>query len=179
MPRWTAFPGAAPTNRQPKEIAVNIEIGLNDGQRKPVIDILNRLLADEVALYVKTRNFHWNVEGPDFGELHKFFENQYEQLDEIMDEVAERARALDGYAAGSLGEFAAATRLKEAKGGRIPAKEMLAQLLADHQVIIRNLRSEAAEVGEKHDDAGTQDFLIALMEQHEKMAWMLRAYLKQ
>ena len=158
---------------------MNIEIGLNDSQRKPVIEILNRLLADEVALYVKTRNFHWNVEGPDFSELHKFFEEQYEQLDEIMDEVAERARALDGYATGSLGEFAAATRLKEAKGGRIPAKEMLAQLLADHQTLIRNLRTEAAEVGDKHGDAGTEDFLVGLMEQHEKMSWMLRAYLKQ
>jgi starvation-inducible DNA-binding protein len=157
---------------------VTIDIGLNDNKRKPVIDILNRLLADEVALYVKTRNFHWNVEGSDFGELHKFFEGQYEELDEIMDEVAERARALDGYATGSLGEFAAATRLKEAKGGRLAAKEMLAQLLADHHAIIRNLRSEAAEVGEKHGDAGTEDFLVGLMEQHEKMAWMVRAYLR-
>jgi starvation-inducible DNA-binding protein len=157
---------------------VNIDISLADSQRRPVIDILNRLLADEVTLYVKTRNFHWNVEGADFSELHKFFEDQYELLDELMDQVAERARALDGYAAGSLGEFAAATRLKEAKGARVSAKEMLAQLLADHQAIIRNLRAEAAETGEKHGDAGTEDFLVGLMEEHEKMAWMLRAYLK-
>ena len=157
---------------------MTIDIGLNDNKRKPVIDILNRLLADEVALYVKTRNFHWNVEGSDFSELHKFFEGQYEELDEIMDEVAERARALDGYATGSLSEFAAATRLKEAKGARLAAKEMLAQLLADHHAIIRNLRSEASEVGEKHGDAGTEDFLVGLMEQHEKMAWMVRAYLR-
>ena len=156
---------------------MKIEIGLNDTQRKPVVDILNRLLADEVTLYVKTRNFHWNVEGAQFSELHKFFEGQYDALDEIMDEVAERARALGGYAAGSLGEFAGSTRLKEAKGGASPAKEMLAQLLADHQTIIRNLRAEAAEVGEKHGDAGTEDFLVGLMEQHERMAWMLRSYL--
>jgi starvation-inducible DNA-binding protein len=160
-----------------KETAVKIEIGLNDGQRKPVIDILNRLLADEVTLYVKTRNFHWNVEGPDFSELHKFFESQYDEIDEIMDEVAERARALGGYAAGSLAEFTATARLKEAKGGSLAAREMLAQLLADHENIIRNLRSEAGQVGEKHGDAGTEDFLVGLMEQHEKMAWMLRSYL--
>jgi starvation-inducible DNA-binding protein len=160
-----------------KETAVKIEIGLNDGQRKPVIDILNRLLADEVTLYVKTRNFHWNVEGPDFSELHKFFESQYDEIDEIMDEVAERARALGGYAAGSLAEFTAAARLKEARGGSLAAREMLAQLLADHENIIRNLRSEAGQVGEKHGDAGTEDFLVGLMEQHEKMAWMLRSYL--
>ena len=156
---------------------MKIEIGLNDAQRKPVVEILNRLLADEVTLYVKSRNFHWNVEGSDFGELHKFFEEQYDQLDEIMDEVAERARALGGYAAGSLSEFVAAARLKEAKGGAIPAREMLAQLLADHETLIRTLRAEAAQVGDKHDDAGTEDFLVGLMEQHEKMAWMLRSYL--
>jgi starvation-inducible DNA-binding protein len=153
------------------------EIGLTDAQRKPVIDMLNRLLADEVTLYVKTRNFHWNVEGSDFGELHKFFEAQYDELDEIMDEVAERARSLGGYAAGSLGEFVASARLKEAKGGSIAAREMLGQLLADHQSVIRNLRTEAAQVGEQHGDAGTEDFLVGLMEQHEKMAWMLRSYL--
>jgi starvation-inducible DNA-binding protein len=160
-----------------QEAQLKIDIGLNDGQRKAVIDILNRLLADEVTLYVKTRNFHWNVEGPDFGELHKFFEAQYDQVDEIMDEVAERARSLGGYAAGSLGEFAAGKRLKEAKGGPLAAREMLAQLLADHEAIVRVLREEAGQVGEKHGDAGTEDFLVGLMEQHEKMAWMLRSYL--
>jgi starvation-inducible DNA-binding protein len=117
------------------------------------------------------------VEGPDFSELHKFFEVQYDELDEIMDEVAERARSLGGYAAGSLGEFVAAARLKEAKGGGIAARDMLAQLLGDHEIIIRNLRAESEQVGEKHGDAGTEDFLVGLMEQHEKMAWMLRSYL--
>jgi starvation-inducible DNA-binding protein len=155
---------------------MSIEIGLKENQRKPAIDILNRLLADEVVLYVKTRNFHWNVEGPQFSELHKFFESQYDVIDEIMDEVAERARALGGYAAGSLAEFSGSTRIKEASGAAAPAKEMLAQLLSDHQVIIRNLRAEAAEVGDKHGDAGTEDFLVGLMEKHEHMAWMLRAY---
>lgn len=155
---------------------MSIEIGLKDTQRKPVIDILNRLLADEAALYVKTRNFHWNVEGPQFSELHKFFESQYDEIDDIMDQVAERARALGGYAAGSLTEFAGSTRLEEARGGPASAKAMLAQLLSDHEAIVRNLRNDAAEAGDKHGDAGTEDFLVGLMEQHEHMAWMLRAY---
>jgi starvation-inducible DNA-binding protein len=126
---------------------------------------------------VKTRNFHWNVEGSDFGALHKFFEEQYDALDEIMDEVAERARSLGGYAAGSLGEFVAAARLKETKGAALAARDMLSQLLGDHESVIRTLRAEAEQVGEKHGDAGTEDFLVGLMEQHEKMAWMLRAHL--
>lgn len=154
-----------------------INIGLKDAGRKATVDILNRLLADEVTLYVKTRNFHWNVEGSHFSELHKFFESQYDEIDEIMDEVAERARALGGYASGSLGEFVKNARLKEAKGGKRAAKEMLAELLEDHETVIRSLRQDAQTVGEKHGDAGTEDFLVGLMEQHEKMGWMLRAYL--
>ena len=156
---------------------MEINIGLKDSGRNSTIDILNRLLADEVVLYVKTRNFHWNVEGPHFSELHKFFEEQYDELDEIMDEVAERARALGGYAAGSLGEFGKQTRLKEAKGGGKRAKEMLAELLGDHEAIVQSLRKEVEIVGTENGDKGTEDFLTGLMEQHEKMAWMLRAYL--
>ncbi|MGE5339024.1 MAG: Dps family protein, partial [Gemmatimonadota bacterium] len=76
--------------------------GLSDKARKTMVDVLNRLLADEFVLYVKTRNFHWNVVGPNFSELHKFFEGQYEQLDGSIDDIAERARALDGMAAGSM-----------------------------------------------------------------------------
>jgi len=155
---------------------MNVSIGLNDGQRQLVVDILNRLLADEVLLYIKTRNFHWNVVGPQFSELHKFFEGQYEEQDEIMDEVAERARALGGRAAGSMAEFLKQSRLKEASGSP-EAKAMLAALLNDHETLIRALREDVATVGDKHGDAGTQDFLTGLMEQHEKMAWMLRSYL--
>jgi starvation-inducible DNA-binding protein len=156
---------------------MSMNIGLNDNQRQGVVDVLTTLLADEVTLYIKTRNFHWNVEGSDFGELHKFFEAQYEELDEIMDEVAERIRALGSYAPGSLGEFGKAARLKEAKGAKLAAKEMLANLLNDHEATVRNLREGIDVVGAKHGDKGTEDFLTGLMEQHEKMAWMLRAYL--
>jgi starvation-inducible DNA-binding protein len=155
---------------------MNLNIGLKDSQLQPVVDILNRLLADEVVLYIKTRNYHWNVVGPQFSELHKFFESQYDELDEIMDEVAERARALGGRAAGSMAEFLKLARLKESSGS-LEAKAMLTGLLADHETLIRALREDVAAVGDKHGDVGTQDFLTGLMEQHEKMAWMLRAYL--
>jgi len=156
---------------------MKVNIGFKENQRRGVVELLAALLADEVTLYIKTRNFHWNVEGTDFGELHKFFEAQYEELDEIMDEVAERIRALGHYAPGSLGEFSKAARLKEAKGGKLPPKEMLATLLDDHETTVRTLRDGIEAVGAKHGDKGTEDFLTGLMEQHEKMAWMLRAYL--
>jgi len=77
-------------------------IGLRDGDSAAVVEILNRLLADEYVLYTKTRNYHWNVVGPQFNDLHKFFEAQYEAVDGIVDEVAERARSLGGRAWGTL-----------------------------------------------------------------------------
>jgi starvation-inducible DNA-binding protein len=151
-------------------------IGLTDKTRKTMVDVLNRLLADEFVLYVKTRNFHWNVTGPNFSELHKFFEAQYEALDDNVDEIAERARALDGMAAGSMTDFLKLARLPESSS-HVPAPEMLRALLADHEQVIRQLRADI-EVADDVEDVGTEDFLTGLMEGHEKTAWMLRAYVK-
>ena len=149
-------------------------IGLADKPRKIMGDLLNRLLADEFVLYVKTRNFHWNIVGPNFAELHKFFEAQYEELDDVIDGVAERARALDGMAAGSMTDFLKLTRLPEASS-HLSASEMLQALLADHEQLIRQLRQDTG-MADEAGDAGTEDFLTGLMESHEKTAWMLRSY---
>src|SRR5436853_5231565 len=100
-------------------------IGLTETQRAGVIDILNTLLADEYVLYTKTRNFHWNVVGPQFNDLHKFFEAQYTELNVIVDDVAERARALGGEAAGSLAEFVKRARLAEQPGKPLSARAVL------------------------------------------------------
>jgi starvation-inducible DNA-binding protein len=154
-------------------------IGLSNEQRQGVVTILNTLLADEYVLYTKTRNYHWNVVGPQFNDLHKFFETQYEALDEFVDEVAERARTVGGRAPGTLDEFIRSTRLSE-HPTRVPeAREMISDLLADHEAVIRTLRSDLATTLDKHGDAGTSDFLTGLMEKHEKMAWMLRAFLEK
>lgn len=152
-------------------------IGIADKSRAAVVDILNTLLSDEYLLYTRTRNYHWNVVGPQFNDLHKFFEAQYEEIDAIIDEVAERARSLGGRALGSLTEFLQHTRLKEASD-RPAAREMLANLLSDHEAIVRSLRKDVEVVGGKHGDVGTNDFLTGILEQHEKMAWMLRAFLE-
>ena len=153
------------------------DIGIPEDHRAPVVAILNILLSDEYVLYTKTRNYHWNVVGPQFNDLHKFFEAQYEELDDIVDEVAERARSLGGHAFGSVAEFARHTRLKEHPGEIADAAAMLANLHADHEAIIRQLRTDLEVCLETHRDAGTSDFLTGLMERHEKMAWMLRAFL--
>jgi starvation-inducible DNA-binding protein len=153
-----------------------LSIGLSESNRDAVVKILNNVLADEYVLYTKTRNYHWNVVGPQFNDLHKFFESQYEALNEVVDEVAERARALGGKAFGTLAEFSQHSRLKEQPGKQPPALTMVGNLQSDHEALVRTLRADLATVMEKHNDAGTSDFLTGLMEKHEKMAWMLRAF---
>lgn len=152
-------------------------IGLLDAHREGVVQILNTLLADEYLLYTKTRNYHWNVVGPQFNDLHKFFEEQYNELNDIVDDVAERARTLGGNAFGTLTEFLQHTRLKEHPGQYPTAQEMISNLLTDHETVIRNLRIDLKTCADTYQDVGTNDFLTGLMEKHEKMAWMLRAFL--
>jgi starvation-inducible DNA-binding protein len=157
---------------------MKLNSGLSEKQLGGVVEILNTILADEYVLYTKTRNYHWNVTGMQFHDLHKFFESQYEELNDIVDDVAERARSLGGVALGSLSAFVERARLKE-QGKKVPsAKDMIANLLADHEGVIRTLRADLVTCGEKYGDAGTNDFLTGLMEKHEKMAWMLRACLE-
>ncbi len=157
---------------------MKLNIGLSDKDRGGVVEILNGLLSDEYLLYTKTRNYHWNVVGPQFNDLHKFFESQYEELDDIVDEVAERARSLGGRAAGALAEFLQLTRLKENPKQDRGAREMISNLLNDHEAVIRTLRVDLEAVADRYHDVGTNDFLTGLMERHEKMAWMLRAFVE-
>lgn len=152
----------------------NIEI--SDKNRQAVADILNTLLADEYVLFTKTRNAHWNIEASNFMELHKFFEGQYEALDETIDSVAERVRTLGHYSLGSLKDFLKLTHLSE-EGELNTAKDAIKALLGDHEAVVANIRKDIITINDKHKDLGTADFLTAIMEEHEKMAWMLRSYL--
>jgi starvation-inducible DNA-binding protein len=153
-----------------------MNIGILEENRSQTIDILNQLIADEHVLYIKTRNYHWNVTGSNFSELHAFFESQYTDLADSIDEIAERARMLGGFPIGSMAEFLELTRLKESANPSMTAAEMIADLLADHESIISNLRLSLNVVLDEYQDAGTSDFLTGLMQQHEKMAWMLRSF---
>jgi len=152
-------------------------IGISEEHLKAVALELNKALADLVVLYTKTRNYHWNVEGPDFSELHKFYEEQYEELAESIDEMAERIRALGHYAEGRLADFLKLTSLVEQEYTN-DQRTQLTNLLNDHETIIRNLRRLVDEFADKYKDAGSSDFVTGLLRQHEKMAWMIRSYLK-
>jgi starvation-inducible DNA-binding protein len=146
--------------------------------RAGAVKTLNALLADEYVLYTKTRNYHWNVVGPQFNDLHKFFAEQYEALDDFVDDVAERARTLGGHVVATLSELSEASRLKEHPGQYPSAEDMLENLLTDHETIIRQLRADADAAAGTFHAIGRNDFLTGLMEEHEKMAWMLRSFLE-
>lgn len=152
-------------------------IGIPENHTQAIALELNKVLADEFVLYVKTRNYHWNTEGSNFMEMHKFYESQFEELDKIIDAVAERIRALGHYAEARLKDYANLTRLEE-QAYTNKQNEQLQNLLNDHETIIQNMRKLVTLFSETHHDAGTSDFITGLMEDHEKMAWFIRSYLK-
>lgn len=156
---------------------MNASIGITPANLQAVAAELSKLLADEFLLYTKTRNAHWNVEGADFHSMHLFFEQQYEALDETMDSVAERIRQLGHYAPATLQSFLSLTHLTEKLGERNDSLGFIKELLTDHENIIIFLREKINKFANDHGDAGTSDFITGLMEEHEKMAWMLRAHL--
>ena len=136
------------------------------------------MLANLSVIYSKTRNYHWNMTGPRFHTMHLFFEEQYKELSEAADEVAERTRSLGGFAIGTLAEFQQLSVIKEEPGVRPPIDGMIQTLVKDHETIIKGLREDIDKCDDDHEDTGTADFLTGLMEQHEKLAWMLRAHLE-
>ncbi|MBK1699004.1 Dps family protein [Rhodovibrio salinarum] len=143
--------------------------------RKKLADGLARVLAGSYTLYLKTHNYHWNVEGPNFKGLHDLFEEQYTDLAEAVDEVAERIRALGHYAPGSFAEFAQLSVISE-ETGQPDAMTMVRQL-ADDQDSIANTCRQVLQTAEDAGDAATDDLLATRVQTHEKNAWMLRAYL--
>ena len=152
-------------------------IGISQQNLQAVAAELSKLLADEFVLYTKTRNAHWNVEGPDFHSMHIFFEQQYNALDETMDSVAERIRQLGHFAPATLQSFLSLTHLTEKLGEENDSQGFLKELLVDHENIIIYCRENINRFANEYGDLGTSDFITGLMEEHEKMAWMLRAHL--
>ena len=114
------------------------DIGVPKQHLQDVANEMQKLLADEFVLYTKTRNYHWNVEGPNFIEMHKFYEGMYEQLEEVIDNVAERIRALGHYSEARLKDFVGLTRLEEPSYTN-NQQEQLKNLLGDHETIIKEL----------------------------------------
>lgn len=150
-------------------------IGISEENRKKVTDILAKLLANEFVLYTKTLKAHWNLEGHDFHTKHVFFEEHYNAIKLFTDSVAERIRKLGHYAPGTLKDFLDLTHLTEKYDGDNTSHDYIKALLEDHDSIIQYIRENISKVDEDYKDAGSGDFLTGLMQEHEEMAWMLRA----
>lgn len=161
------------------KVAEKIEDGLQQEQREGVISTLSSVLANQHVLYVKLRNFHWNLKGPRFHSLHEFFETQYTALEEAIDETAERIRMVGGVAPGSMREFLDLATLKEAAGDITDGDDAIATLVTDQEAVIRDLREFAEKTEEDYGDQATADFLVELLQAHVKDAWMLRSFSTQ
>ena len=141
-----------------------------------IIDGLNLVLADSYALMGLTHLAHWNVEGTDFFPLHKAFQEQYENLFEAVDEVAEQVRALDAYAVGGIGTMAKMAQMDEFKSP-MPQKDYVAALIVAHEKVVDDA-TRVRDVAGEGSDLQTQDLMIKRLQWHQKTLWMLKSYLK-
>ncbi|AWG23118.1 DNA starvation/stationary phase protection protein [Flavobacterium faecale] len=153
---------------------MDTKLGMPQKEMTANVKNLSIVLASEMVLYVKTRKFHWNVAGSSFMEMHKLFEAQYNELELVIDEVAERIGKLGEKATGTMAEFIENSVLEECH--KDETKEaMVAELLEDYRTMITKIREMIKET-EETDDFGTADFLTAIIQKHEMQAWILRRY---
>jgi starvation-inducible DNA-binding protein len=186
-PSWTLGrerePGALITESRridnKKRFNLSKNIDSVEEQHAGIVKILDTLLSDEYHLFTKTQSYHWNVTGPQLRDLHKLFEEQYIELSEIVHQIAKRRRSLDGWPFGTMNEFSHHADLKKSPDHYPEPCEMIANLVKDHEAVISQLRGDLETCADEYRDTDINDILTGLMEQHEKMAWMLRAFLSQ
>ena len=154
---------------------MELNLGISNEERQKIAAGLSKLLADSYTLYLKTHNYHWNVQGPMFNTLHLMFEGQYTELALAVDEIAERIRALGIKAPGSYSEFSKLTSIEEGNGDE-SAEEMIRQLALGQESVVRTARTIFPDADAASDEP-TADLLTQRMHLHEKNAWMLRSML--
>jgi starvation-inducible DNA-binding protein len=158
-------------------MAMVMDTGISAKDRSAIAGGLSRLLADTYILYLKTHNFHWNVEGPMFQTLHQMFMDQYTEAWNAIDPIAERIRALGHYAPGSYKQYIKLAAVKEAEG--VPKAEKMVRELIDGQETVARTARSVLPLAEKANDQPTLDLLTQRLDIHEKNAWMLRSLLKK
>lgn len=157
------------------KLAPNIE----DKKLADIALLFNKLLANEYVLYTKTRSAHWNVRGPNFIGLHDFFKAQYVALDTIVDNIGERIRALGQFVFALLKDFSMVLKNLDENSEIIDQKLIMQSLIKQHKIAIKIIRNEIIPMADRNRDLSSTDFAINLIEQHEKMIWMLRAHLSE
>jgi starvation-inducible DNA-binding protein len=180
---WTRAPldhsvrlQGAERERRVKTMTIDAESPAHTPAVSPVADALARLLADTYTLSLKTHGYHWNVTGPQFRSLHLLFEEQYEELADAVDEIAERIRALGPMAPGSYREMARLTAIDDKEG--VPdAMGMIGCLIDAHEVVVRTARA-LMTAAEQADDPASLDLATRRISVHEKALWMLRATMR-
>lgn len=154
---------------------MEIETGIQDNDRQSLGGALYRLLSDMYSLYLKAQNFHWNVRGAHFYSLHKFFEEQYRDLAEAIDEVAERIRALGLFVEANFDAFRRLTSVAEEEKV-LTSHDMIKHLLKDHETVCRHLRDLGTHA-DRCEDHATVDLVGRRLNVHEKFSWMLRSHI--
>ena len=156
---------------------LNMNIGISDSDRKDIAGGLSNILADSYSLMIMLHNYHWNIKGKNFRQIHLLTEEQYEEMFEAVDVIAERIRSLGHLAPGSLKEFSELSDLKE-PDSTATENEMLADLLSAHEHISKHSR-KVIQLADDVNDEATADLLTGRIDTHEKSAWMLRSMLEE
>ncbi|MEN0053069.1 MAG: DNA starvation/stationary phase protection protein [Mucilaginibacter sp.] len=152
------------------------KVDVTEANFESVAHVLNPVLEDEFVLFVKTRRAHWNIICWGFSPRYLFFEDQYTELDDIVDQIAERIRSLGHYPLSTPESMLQMTHFAESTTRGGDSSEFVKELLADHERLIRNIRELIAVSANKYKDINTSDFLTGLLRQHEQMAQMLRIH---
>jgi len=155
-----------------------VRTGIESTDRQRLAQAVSKAMAETYVLYTKTQAIHWNVVGPMFYSIHKLTEEQYEDLADAIDDLAERIRALGAPAPGAFAEFLKLSDIKEAPHEKQTAEQAVMMLCADHETAARTFR-EATQLADEMDDVVTADLLTERMAKHEKAAWMLRALVQE
>lgn len=170
-----AKPKAKASAQKLKGDGLAINTSVDGAAREKVAEALTKAVADSYTLYVKTLGVHWNVQGSNFYGLHKLTDEQYNEIHQAADELAERIRAL-GKLAPTGGETFRTLTVIDNEAPHKPTAQMIAELVKDNEAVARRM-SEFAELAEEAGDLFSHDMLVARIGVHEQNAWMLRSSL--
>lgn len=154
----------------------NNSIGLDNKTIQASVEILTVLLGTTYTLYLKTQNYHWNIQSSQFCMFHDFFQKLYEELNNAIDEIAEKIRILGENVDGTFSIFQKNSLITEDTTPHKDPVKMLATLLKDHECIIKFLRESITKLNAT-TDFSTTDFMIERLSTHEKTVWMLQSHL--
>ena len=160
------------TAKSRRKAPLTTPTSLGDNARRDITGALNALLADVFALYLKTKNFHWHVSGPHFRDYHLLLDEQSEQIFEMTDELAERARKLGGTTLRSIGHIARLQRISDNDADYVDPLDMLAELRSDNQALIASMR-EVHDLCDEENDVATASLLETFIDEAERRAWFL------